>query len=521
MAAIKAAQMGLKMLQNEKPRSSITAFLDVLCIEKYEEDDYEGIPEMVEAINLQYTGPAEAARAIRKKLKYSNVHGQLRALTILKALTENGGPKFQAALKDSSNGLIDRLKLMAGDPHTDDRVKKKIMSVLGSWYRQFKDDPTMQSVAGVYASCGGGKKTVSRTAATEAYERQQAKYEQEARERAERKALERSNKEKEKARLAQEKEDRAKAKRNPQQARVKRPPFNFEKEKPQILTSVAAGTQSAQALINALQHVNREKESVFDNERVQTCLAKVKNDRKAVVRYIRLVDMDAEGDFIGTLIATNEQILASLALYDRMSKPVELDSDDEHIQQIKQQATQSGLHVPPGADDDTTSIRSRLSAFDMQDREVDKLQNKQRSRVEAANRARAQPVHPDLQDLAFGPTAGSSTLPPPIEPRNPGDDYTHGSLSDYSDYSSSDGEEYHGAPPTSASSSSATNAYPQTSARSYAQYIQQDDERTGKGKGLLEEPDEDDPFADPDDGASLYSVATPGIQDKRMEWKEV
>lgn len=119
------------------------------------------------------------------------------------------------------------------------------------------------------------------------------------------------------------------------------------------------------------------------------------------------------------------------------------------------------------------------------------------------------------------PSLYSSTLPPPIQPRNPGDDYTHGSLSDYSDYSSSDGEDFHGAPPTSASSSSATNAYPETSARSYAQYIQQDDERTGKGKGLLEEPDENDPFADPDDGASLYSVATPGIQDKRMEWKEV
>lgn len=65
--------MGLKMLQNEKPRSSITAFLDVLCIEKYEEDDYEGIPEMVEAINLQYTGPGEAARAIRKKVSRGDV----------------------------------------------------------------------------------------------------------------------------------------------------------------------------------------------------------------------------------------------------------------------------------------------------------------------------------------------------------------------------------------------------------------------------------------------------------------
>lgn len=53
---------------------------------------------------------------------------------------------------------MDRIKLMAGDPHTDERVKKKIMSVLGSWYREFKDDPKMQLVAGLYASCGGGRK---------------------------------------------------------------------------------------------------------------------------------------------------------------------------------------------------------------------------------------------------------------------------------------------------------------------------------------------------------------------------
>lgn len=44
------------------------------------------------------------------------------------------------------------------------------------------------------------------------------------------------------------------------------------------------------------------------NERVQLCLTKAKADRKLVVRYIQLVDMDADGDFIGTLIATNEQV---------------------------------------------------------------------------------------------------------------------------------------------------------------------------------------------------------------------
>lgn len=87
-----------------------------------------------------------------------------------------------------------------------------------------------------------------------------------------------------------------------------------------------------------------------------------------------------------------------------MSKPIELDSDDDEIAEAKAQATKQGLSVPPGHDDDTTSIRSRLSAFDLQDREVDKLQEKQRARVERANRARQ--IHPDLQDLAFGPTLG-------------------------------------------------------------------------------------------------------------------
>lgn len=54
--------------------------------------------------------------------------------------------------------MVDRIKLMAADPHCDEKVKRKIMSVLGSWHRQFKDDPRMQLVAGLYASCGGGKK---------------------------------------------------------------------------------------------------------------------------------------------------------------------------------------------------------------------------------------------------------------------------------------------------------------------------------------------------------------------------
>lgn len=64
---------GLAALQNEKvrppcstpprtrltrllqPHSAVTAWVDRLCLPQFEEDDYEGIPELVESINLQQT----------------------------------------------------------------------------------------------------------------------------------------------------------------------------------------------------------------------------------------------------------------------------------------------------------------------------------------------------------------------------------------------------------------------------------------------------------------------------------
>lgn len=141
----------------------------------------------------------------------------------------------------------------------------------------------------------------------------------------------------------------------------------------------------------------------------------------------------------------------------------------------------------------------------------------------------------------------SSALPPPIQPRSAEDTYRHGSLSDYSDYSSdSDDEDYYahhrpspptttttttGAPAnaTSASSSSGTQL-PGANAKSYAAYVQHEGNQARGGLLNSSNNDDDDddgndgeydPFADPDDDADAYQVLTPGISDKRMEWKEV
>jgi hypothetical protein len=107
------------------------------------------------------------------------------------------------------------------------------------------------------------------------------------------------------------------------------------------------------------------------------------------------------------------------------------------------------------------------------------------------------------------------SLPPPLRPSIPGlepQDETRGSLSDFSDYDSSDEESHQHA--ASSSSNPNRNSYGNGN-RAYANVIphgQEDEEDIGTdGKHALLDPD-DDPFADPSD------VGTPGIAEKKLAW---
>jgi len=55
-------------MKQKKPYTAVTVQIDRLTSEQYEENDLSGIPDLVEVIRIQDTGPTEAARAIRKKL---------------------------------------------------------------------------------------------------------------------------------------------------------------------------------------------------------------------------------------------------------------------------------------------------------------------------------------------------------------------------------------------------------------------------------------------------------------------
>ena len=134
--------------QQRKPYSAVTVAVESLTSERYDEDDLSGIPDLVEAIKLQSTGPAEAARAIRKKLKYGSVHRQLRALVILDGLIQNGGARFQRTFADEM--LLERLRICGTSNLTDPIVSEKCKELFRSWATEYKNVRGLERIAALY-----------------------------------------------------------------------------------------------------------------------------------------------------------------------------------------------------------------------------------------------------------------------------------------------------------------------------------------------------------------------------------
>ncbi|KAH9178734.1 hypothetical protein EDB89DRAFT_2217836 [Lactarius sanguifluus] len=445
-SAFSLAKHAAAAFSKDKPRSSITEWVDILTSASYADEVYDGclfaslsgpihhssylqsIPELIESIDLQASGHQEP---IRKKIKHGSSHQQYRALVILNAL------KFQSTFADGQ--LTDALKNLATDPTTDPKVKKKVLAVLGSWSRQFKDDRSAAAIAGLYLQVKPAEPP-----RRSAVEREQlAEREREA-----------EQKRKEKKETEAEGEGRAaEARRRGPTTNTTRKPFDFEQEKAQVLTSIASASSAANNLANAIirwshhnlqanwliharsKLVNTENDSLLTNERVQECLLKAKQSRKTIIRYIQLVE---DEEIIGTLIETNDRIITALESYSKLSKPNVSEQDVEEV-------------------------RQGLAAADIAGSEVQKLQDKQRAAVQRAVRRysrteddalKSTSVHPDLHDLSFGALGPEQrNLQPPIRPTTHSSDddqiYRGGSLSDFSDYESSDEEIHRRAGPSS------------------------------------------------------------------------
>lgn len=154
--------------------------------------------------------------------------------------------------------------------------------------------------------------------------------------------------------------------------------------------------------------------------------------------------------------------------------------------------------------DATSDVTAGIAAVNITgESEVTRLQARQRAAVEREvtqgkerYREHDANVHPDLQDLNFGPLgASSNNLPPPLRPSTLSDDGQdeatygqRGSLSDFSDFDSSDEDR----PGASASPR-------KRGGRDYVNVSDDpdDDNITRSAKVPLVQAEDNDPFADP------------------------
>ena len=349
--------------KTKKPFSSISVAIEQLTSETYDEEDLAGIPDILESIKLQATGPTEAARSIRKKLKYGSVHRQLRALTILDGLLQNGPQRMQRTIL-SDGPLLERLRIAAVDQVSDPEVRKKCKDLFSQWVASSAASPGLEGAKSLYNQLPKKAKTnVQRQKESRVLREteEEARREHEAQEEAAAAADYRSrsnsyatspepsspNTLRKHANplqlgssgggfLSSRRDKKAKKKAGATQ-------FNLAQEKPAIIQAIAASSLATSNLNNALKLIDRSTTRVSEDpeawKRFETC----KSLRRQILRYIHYVEQE---EFLGGLIHANEELVGALMAFEVLDKSVDDDSDSEmeeavHLSRQAKMAEQS------------------------------------------------------------------------------------------------------------------------------------------------------------------------------------
>ncbi|KAE8855066.1 hypothetical protein PTNB29_09317 [Pyrenophora teres f. teres] len=319
----------LPIFENPCPLS-VTVQIDRLTSEQYEENDIGGVVDLIEVIRIQSSGPTEAARALRKKLKYGNVHRQLRALVIMDALIQNAGPRFQKAFADEP--LLERLRILARDDTVDAEVRQKANVLFRGWAVAYKGTPGLERIAALHKELPRTQRPqpqqsriVRQQDAEAAREREENSPSPPRSKRPEPPASRSSNpvslgatSTSTSSIFKRDKKDKKKSKGQP---------FNLEKEKGQMLETIASANVASTNLLNGLQLINREQERVSDNTEVMRRFETCKQLRRQILRYIHLVESE---QYIGGLLNANDELVKGLMAFELMDKSIDDDSDSDN-----------------------------------------------------------------------------------------------------------------------------------------------------------------------------------------------
>lgn len=326
--------------------------------------------DLIEVIRIQSTGPTEAARALRKKLyvcqfieatesnnslrKYGDAHRQIRALVILDALIQNAGSRFQKAFADEP--LLERLRLLARDETADVDVRKRVNVLFRQWAVAYKGTAGLERIAALHKELP--RKSRPQPQQSRIIREQDAEV---AREREEHspphtpqpRRPEPPHKPSSSSRpvaLGSTTSSGGSSLFSRRDKKDKKTPkgqkFSLEREKGQMLETMASANVASANLLNGLQLINREQQRVSENPEVMQRFETCKDLRRQILRYIHLVESE---QYIGGLLNANDELVKGLMAFEIMDKSIDDDSDSEDESDIAQakMASLAMAEAPP------------------------------------------------------------------------------------------------------------------------------------------------------------------------------
>lgn len=249
-------------------------------------------------------------------------------------LIENAGPRFQRAFADEP--LLERLRVCATDSLSDSEVKDKCQVLFRQWAIAYKSTPGMERIVALEKQLPKRKRPVTQAQSKVLQETEREANEDpfgsieddtlagESSSVASPTPTPRSNTV---ASITPTPKYQSKKSKPDKHSKKSRPrTFNLEKEKPQLLETIASSSVASTNLMNALKLLNREHLRVSEHaetvNRFETCKAL----RRQILRYIQHVNSE---QWLGSLINANDSLVEALMAYEILDKSVDDDSDSE------------------------------------------------------------------------------------------------------------------------------------------------------------------------------------------------
>lgn len=341
----------------EKPFTSVTVKVNQLCMPNrnsdLDDDSMEVyLDQLISLIKLQSTGASEAARAIRKKIKYGNSPEEmLRALNLLELLMLNAGPKIGPVIAQDDK-LVELLRgVVSGNATTgagavyNGMVVRRFRNLAMGWKSEFNGLDGYKPLASLWKSVP--QKAKSRTRPQESVESEYLDHTDSNRrapapprpkttspytvQQQSQTFAEKSQKANQhRGFLGKRSEKPRKGLRIGKYAdeKYKIPQINYKVEAPKIRETIANCHTHTTALDNILLTLP-ETESPLDNERAAAEFEKCRKIRHRVLRYLQFVGAGQitnkssevaklDEEFLGALIVANDQLVSLFTKFDRL-----------------------------------------------------------------------------------------------------------------------------------------------------------------------------------------------------------